>query len=236
MALFTEDSVKACIRVRDGKRVFYQSDGDRLTPSAREWLAREGVEVIRGAMEVPAVYETLFGAKLQEKPEHMTHLYGNTLVFKNHPRIEFRGEIDMLESEILLAQRAALQDGYTQLVQDLDETLQFVRNLIRADVLGEPVGEFKLLGLDAAALREQSHNPQKYYGQSHFMPAYTDGDALLALNKVRTAVRRTERAAYRAFCDADGAVIREDIILALNRLSSLYWILEIKTKAGIYRA
>ena len=41
MALFTESSVRACIRVKDGRRVFYLGPGDRLTPSARERLRQE---------------------------------------------------------------------------------------------------------------------------------------------------------------------------------------------------
>ncbi len=232
MALFTESGVRACVRVRDGRRVFYQGPDDRLTPSAREWLAREGIEIVRGEQRPPEVYETLFGATLAEKPEHMTHLRGNLLVFKDHPRIELRGQIDALEAAILLAQLEARRGGREDLVGQLEEILGFVRDLIRADVLGEPVGEFRLLGLTPDELREQSHYPQKYFGQSHFMPSVDDGAVLLALNQVRTAVRTTERAAYRAFRDENGAVSRGDIILALNRLSSLLWIMEIKLKAG----
>ena len=107
MALFTESSVRACIRVRDGRRVFYLGPDDRLTPSARAWLQRENVEIVHGEQKPPKVYETLFGGTLTEKPEHMTHLHGNVLVFKDHPRIAFRGMIDLLEAEILLAQRTA---------------------------------------------------------------------------------------------------------------------------------
>ena len=44
MALFTESSVRACIRVKDGRRVFYLGPGDRLTPSAREWLRQERID------------------------------------------------------------------------------------------------------------------------------------------------------------------------------------------------
>ena len=86
--------------------------------------------------------------------------------------------------------------------------------------------------MDAQALREHSHHPEKYYGQPHFMPSYTDGPTLLQLNRVRTLVRQTELACYRAFSDRDGAVTREDMILALNRLSSLCWILMIRCKAN----
>lgn len=231
MALFTEQSVRACIRVKDGRRVFYLGPDDRLTPSAQDWLQREKIELIHGEQKPPKVYETLFGGTLTEKPEHMTHLRGNVLVFKDHPRIAFRGMIDLLEAEILLAQRTAHQEGFSRLSEELEEILTFVRNLIRADVLGEPVGEFRLLGLTPGELREQSHYPQKYFGQSHFMPSYHDPAALLAVNKVRTVVRQTELAAYRAFRDENGAVTRNDILLALNRLSSLCWILEIRLKA-----
>ena len=53
-------------------------------------------------------------------------------------------------------------------------------------------------------------------------------------NKLRTVVRQTELAAYAAFRDADGNVTRGDMILGLNRLSSLMWIFMIKLKAGRY--
>ena len=84
-------------------------------------------------------------------------------------------------------------------------------------------------------LREYSHYPEKHFGQPHFLACYTDGPALLAVNKLRTVVRQTELAAYAAFRDPDGNVTRSDMILGLNRLSSLMWIMMIKWKAGQYR-
>ena len=228
--LHTEETVRAGIRVKDGARVYYLSEGDRLTPSARDWLNREGVRILSAKDALPKLYTTPFGGTLTEKPEHMTHLCGNVLVPKSHPRIAFRGMIDALEAEILLCQSTA--EKHAELVSALQEMLDFVRSLIRADVLGEPVQEIRLCGLDAEALRERSHHPEKYYGQPHFMPAYTDGMSLLQLNRVRTLVRQTELACYRAFADRDGTVRREDMILALNRLSSLCWILMIRIKAG----
>ena len=162
----------------------------------------------------------------------MTHLKGNILVRKDHPRIAFRGMIDALEGELMLAQQASHE--YPALVKELGEALALVRRLIRCDVLDEPVGELRLCGYDAGQLREYSHYPDKYLGQPHFLPAYTDGPALLAVNKVRTLVRQTELSAYAAFKDVEGNVTRGDIILALNRLSSLMWIMMIKLKAGQY--
>lgn len=210
----------------------------KLTPGARDWLAAHKIQAVfpqgRDDPAAPhsAKYRTLFGATLNEKPEHMTHLKGNILVRKDHPRIAFRGMIDALEGEIMLAQQAS--QAYPALVKELEEALALVRRLIRCDVLDEPVGELRLCGYNAGQLREYSHYPDKYLGQPHFLPAYTDGPALLAVNKVRTLVRQTELSAYAAYKDVEGNVTRGDIILALNRLSSLMWIMMIKLKAGQY--
>ena len=47
-------------------------------------------------------YET--NAFYYEKPEHMTQLFGNRLVCKDHPRILFRGKLDALQADVVLAQ------------------------------------------------------------------------------------------------------------------------------------
>ena len=207
MALFTESSVRACIRVKDGRRVFYLGPGDRLTPSAREWLRQERIEIVQGEQPKPKTYETLFGGTLTEKPEQHDPSAGqHSGVQGPSPRIEFRGQIDLLEAELLLAQRTAMADGREDMADHLQEILDFVRSLIRADVLDEPVQPLHILGLTVEELRERSHAPQKYYGQSHFMPSRHDAPTLLAINKVRTVIRQVERAAYRAFRDENGAV------------------------------
>ena len=240
MALLTEQDVRAMSNNGTRGPVVVKRD-QVLTPGARDYLRDHRVEVVYpqgggGEGEPPsrAKYQTLFGAGLSEKPEHMTHLKGNILVFKDHPRIAFRGWIDALEAEITLAQRAAAGEGCRALAEELEEVLGFVRRYIRFDVLDEPVGEIRLCGYGPEELREYSHYPEKYLGQPHFMPHYTDSPAILAVNKVRTVVRRTELAAYAAFRDADGGVKRPDMILGLNRLSSLMWIMMIKLKAGKY--
>ena len=171
---------------------------------------------------------------VRKKPEHMTHLNHNTLVRKDHPRIRFRGMIDRIEAEILVCQHHAVQCGHVQLTMDLQEMLEFVRNLIPCDVLGKSVEEIHLCGYSADELREHSHYPDKYYGQPHFMAAVTDDPAVLYVNRLRTVVRQAELTGYEAFKNYDGSVKRPDIILAMNRLSSLCWIMMIKLKAGKY--
>ena len=228
---YTEENVRAGLRVKDGKRVFYLREEDKLTPAAKEWLRQEQIEVLPAASAAVGEYVTPDGAVFSRKPEHMTHLRENILVPKNHPRIRFRGMVDTLEAELLWAGSLAVRAGEARLAAELREVLQFVRELIPCDVLEKPVGDFRLCGLDAAQLREHSHFPQKYYGQPHFLPSDGDDPLLLALNRVRTVVRQAELAAYDAFHPTEYHKGREDILLALNRLSSLLWVLMIRKKS-----
>ena len=234
MALYTEEAVRASLRNRDGRRVFYLGPRDRLTDAARDYLKAQNIPVLPAAEAKPQAYRTLFGALLTEKPEHMTHLDAQTLVPKDHPQIVFRGKIDSLEGVILLAQFQTAEAGFSRLCRELGEVLDYIRKIIRCDVLGEALPPPELCGLTADELRAQSHDPQKYYNQPHFMPAYTDGQPLLSLNRVRTSLREAELACYGAFRDREGLPTREDLVLGLNRLSSLLWILMIRVKAGYY--
>lgn len=225
--LYTEDMVRMNIRNREGKRVFYLGKGDTLTPSARDWLGRERIQILSAETAKPVEYLLLGGGALKEKPEHMTHLNGNVLVPKTHPRIRFRGAMDSLEAELLLCQ---LECGKWR--TELGEILGLARLLIRWEVMDEPVVEGKLCGLTEQEQRLRSHRPQDFYGQAHFMPEASDGAAILHLNRCRTAARAAELAAAAAFTDADGNCRRVDILRALNRMSSMIYILMIREKAG----
>jgi ethanolamine utilization cobalamin adenosyltransferase len=97
-------------------------------------------------------------------------------------------------------------------------------------VLGEPVPEQKLCGLPEAEIRQRSHVPQEYYGQPHFMPAASDGMVIARLNRARCAAREAELRAVAAFTDRDGVPTRVDILQALNRMSSMLYILMIRLK------
>ena len=121
--LYDVEAVRANIRNREGKRVFYLGKGDTLTPGARDWLNRERIAVLPGEAAKQATFRLLNGAVLTEKPEQMTHLNGDVLVLKTHPRIRFRGAMDSLEAELLLC--ALHCDG--QLRKDLQEILNLAR-------------------------------------------------------------------------------------------------------------
>ena len=130
--LYTERQVRDNIRNREGRRVFFLGKGDALTPGARDFLNRERIEIRPAEGAKIEIYRLLNGAILQEKPEHMTHLHSNVLVVKTHPRIAFRGAIDTLEAELILAQLAV-----PEMASQLGEVLKLAREILRYDVLEE---------------------------------------------------------------------------------------------------
>ena len=224
--LYNEEAVRANIRNRDGKRVYFLGKGDQLTSGARDFLSRERIEILPAEQAKLERFRLLNGGWLEEKPEHMTHLYGDVLVPKDHPRILFRGKMDTLEAELILCQLA--DKG---LVSPVGEILALARQIIRCEVLNEPLHWDKLCGLTEAEQRRRSHFPQDYYGQPHFMPSAEDGLMIARLNRARCAAREAELAAVTAFSDREGNLTRTDIPQALNRMSSMLYIFMIKSKA-----
>ncbi|MCL2195871.1 MAG: hypothetical protein FWB76_07980, partial [Oscillospiraceae bacterium] len=92
----------------------------------------------------------------------------------------------------------------------LQECFGLAQAIMAAEVKEQPLPPPALLGLDSAALRAQSHQ--------HYIAPHSDMPALcLALNVVRTQVRETELAAC--------AIARDDLIEALNRMSSAVYLL-----------
>ena len=174
------------------------------------------------------------GGRFDEKPEHMTQLSGNRLVAKDHARIRFRGLLDSYQSAILVLQEKVFSSGNSGLCDDLGDLLEISRQVMRGDVMDERLGEALALGLTDAELRERSHHPKKYFGVGHVMADFTMGETVLALNRLRSRVREVEVAAVTAF-RRDFEITRTDIIQALNRSSSAFYIMMIKENAGLYR-
>lgn len=226
--LYTEETVKDNIRNKDGKRVFYLGKGDTLTPGGRDWLRQQRIEILNADMAKPSEYRLLNGGVVKEKYEHMTHLNSQILVCKTHPRIIFRGSMDNLEAQIILAQGNCDR----KIASMLSEVLSLAREIIRCDVLETPLERERLCGMTEAEIRERSHRPQDFYKQPHFMPEYTDGEAVTYLNIARCAARDAEIKAVAAFSDREGNPVRIDILKALNRMSSMLYILMIMVKSG----
>lgn len=236
--------------VRDKRiKIEYESDGhndmntDKTTQKnpenidfreQRKVVFRERVSKDEDGTEEKYKYVTIFGTKLNYKPEHMTHLRGATLVFKDHKQIIFRGKMDTLESKILEAQIHCQQNGKQKLVDDLQELLIFVRLITRAEVLDTKLDEMNLLGLGEQQIREMSHYPKKYFNIGHEFPDYRMGDLVVYVNSIRAFVREVEISAYTAFKNEYGEVSRNDIIQALNRISSVCWIIMFKIRIGDY--
>ena len=224
--LYNQENVRDNLRNRDGKRVFYLAKGDQLTSGARDFLSRERIEILPAEQARQDRYALLCGGYLEEKPEHMTHLDAQTLVPKNHPRIQFRGKMDTLEAELILCQLTA-----AHLITPVGEILALARRLIRCDVLNEPVPAEKLCGLTEDEQRKRSHFPQDYYSQPHFMPGVADGEVIARLNRARCLAREAELAAVTAFSDREGNPTRPDILRSLNRMSSMLYLLMIQEKS-----
>ncbi|MCL2494832.1 MAG: ATP-binding protein [Oscillospiraceae bacterium] len=190
--------------------------GTALTPLAREYIAAHGLAIT----ECPSA-----NAEGMEKPEHMTHLNASALVPKTHPRIHLRGKLDSLEALLLQMQALALERGRGETAGALGEVHDLAQRVLAAEVKGEPLGPFTLLGLDSAALRAASHDPMGCAGlDAHPAPHVGMERLCLALNFLRTQVRETELAAAQAFCLPDGTVERPDLLEALNRMSSAVYL------------
>lgn len=238
--------------------VYYIPEGKILSPAAREYLNQQQIEIdfernkpqtveseggseaaenVNAEKPSPVAkyvdYET--GAGYVEKPEHMTQLFGNQLVDKNHPRIKYRGKLDRIQAETVYIQAMlkSLNEGES-ILEDLDDILDTLRELMKCEVLDEPFTKETIIGLNHAELREKSHFPMKYFKiKQMLLPEYSMGTAYSLLNMLRTGIRQTEVLAVDAF-RVGRKLERADIIEELNRLSSALHIMMCKYLAGEY--
>lgn len=258
MKVLTEIDLRNDLKKMGNLTTYKVPLGTILTPAARSFLAENKIDIVfsndedtdlqgetkdSGKTAASAADVSpkkpryiLLGTEIgsDKKPEAYTHLYANYLVPKSHPRIKLRGKIDSLQAHIIVAQAKAKQLKLENVVKDLDELLYFARNLLRAEVLSEPVEEFTFFGLTSQEIREISHNPKKKLGTSHILPSYEMGEMMAYLNLIRTQVRETELAAVEAFFDPTDGLKREDIMTALNRMSSAVYVMMCRLKAGKY--
>lgn len=254
MKVLTELELRNELRKMGPVRRFVVPPGTIITPAARSYLNENKIELVYGEPETTSPpeekvskeeaefksvakkkFELLCaGVGLEDKPEHFTHLSGNKLVPKTHPRIKLRGKIDSLEAQIIMAQTQIAKIGFSQIVSQLEEVLTVVRNILRAEVLNEPLKEFELFGLSWSDIREISHHPKKFIGVDHVMPSWDMGEVMAYLNLIRTQIRECEIAACEAFYDEHEGMEREDIIKAFNRLSSALYVMMCWLRAGRY--
>ncbi len=246
------------LELRDSEpEVYYIPEGKILSPAAREYLQMRKIAISKdkppvieeeappaeageaGKPKLPPMAKYIdeaTGAFFTEKPEHMTHLFGNVLVNKNDSRILFRGKLDSLQAAIVLAQATLAEEGGSiKLIDDLGDILGVLREMMRCDVLGEPFKNERIIGLNHAELRERSHDPMKFFNiQQMTLPDYKMGKHYAMLNQLRAQVRETEVAANMAFLDGRKCA-RPDIVEELNRMSSALHIMMCMYLGGVYK-
>ena len=234
---------------RTQEKCYTVAPGTYVTPAAQDFIREHQIQlhfaapVSQKTMSVTPIpvqngkarfVDYVTGAALDCKPEHMTHLRGNLLVNKKHPRIAFRGRLDTLMARIISVQAFAFEEGKEKLSEELEELLGYLRLILAAEVKDEPLAPMNLLGMDSAQIRRVSHHVKEHIGIDHPIPNYKMGKLCAALNELRTQVRETELYAVNAF-DSESPDARNDIIEGLNRLSSCVYILFCRMAAGYYK-
>ncbi|MEA3544026.1 MAG: phosphate propanoyltransferase [Thermodesulfobacteriota bacterium] len=217
---------------------FHLQKGQILTPAGTQFLSDRQVKVLSGEDStaedndsVQRYVAVADGTTYAVKPEHLTQLTGNQLVPKDHPQIVFRGWLDQLQAEILLLQKQVTRSGDLSLSQTLGELLDRIRAILRAEVVDEPLDSCDFLGFNEAEIRDRSHYPQKYFGLEHLELSTEMDSIVLSLNRLRTLVRSAELSAVAAF-SGTGDVERNDIVQALNRLSSVIYVMMLTVTQG----
>lgn len=197
--------------------------GCALTPAARQYLTE--LRLFDSEWDQRPRQQAAQTAR--PKPEHMTHLNARELVSKEHPRIVLRGKLDSLESEILVLMTTCREDFRPC----LGDALALTRRILAADVKEAPLPPWRLDGMEPEEIHRQSHHPEQFGFQGHILPAPEQGLLAAQLNRLRTLTRETELAAVAAYRRADG-VRHEDCVLALNRLSSYFYVLQLRAARG----
>lgn len=238
--ILTESELRARWH-RDKPSVVTVPAGSVLTPSARDFLSEHNIQLcIESGVAVDTGKNAMATArpaaqssrKNAAKPEHMTHLFGQQLVAKTHPVIAWRGQMDLFDCALVETQVRLAASGEDELVKSLEEILRFAQRMMAAQVRQEPFQFTELCGWTAEQIHDMSHYPDRYFGIPHTAMDYRDGPVVARLNFLRAKVREVELAAGRAFIDENGKCKRPDIVQALNRLSSLLYVLLCRERAG----
>lgn len=254
MRVITEYDLKGELKNKKVDKIFI-GENDRLTVSAREFLAARDIAVeIKGTVSEKkddscdntgansepqrseAKYEDYYtGSVYYEKPENMTHLMGNLLVEKDNPRIQFRGKMDRLQADIVLAQTLSEKEGNHNLTEDLQDVLVACYKIMESDVSDKDMEQFDIIGLNHEEIREHSHHPMKYYKiKQLLLPHYSMGNMYAHLNCLRAEIREAEIYAIRAFKEGKKNS-KMDIVQTLNRLSSVMHIIQCRYLADYYK-
>lgn len=251
MAVLTEHAVR--IKVKDSNlEEFVVDKGVIITPSARQYLTDKNIKLVVRENNQPKEesktvskeddkkilpkFKAIEGGYFETKPEFRTSLYGNQLVFKDHPVIELRGKFDSIQAKTLSVQILANNLGEKKVVQDLQEILDYERKLMVSEIMKEELKEIKIMGHTFDEIKAMSHNPKKFFGIDHiWYPNYKHGELFAGMNEIRCGIREVEVTAMKAFKNQYGQVDRVDIMRGINKLSSFIYVIMCKYISGQYK-
>ncbi len=170
------------------------------------------------------------------KPESMTQLFNNTLVYKDNPRIILRGKLDSFQAELIhcIFQCRTLYQISSDLLLQLRELLDYSRNILKHEVLNTVLPNQNLLSWTYDEIRLRSHNPLEFYKleQMVLIDDSFQGSVIL-LNLLRAKIREIELIAVQAFKD-DTQNTHTSLIMGLNRMSSCFHILMYQEMAFLF--
>ena len=223
------------------------SEKDILTPSARECLSAKKIKFeeekniqeeikIETTVEKVPVYKYkcyLTEASFEKKPEYMTQIFGNYLVVKNHKRIILRGKFDSLQAETVKYWKKYQKNK--KLESDFSQAYRYVRDLFISEMTDAEFIDRDVLGHDVDSLKDITHNTMKYYKTGHLFEINAEyNEDVIDINCLRALSRECEVAAVDAFYK-DGKAEKVDILKALNRLSSIFYLMMLKANNGDYK-
>ena len=133
------------------------------------------VEPIAPAGGAPRYVIEATGEAVEEKPEEMTHLRGNRLVSKTHPRILFRGKVDSLMAAFLSAEVTAAEENRRNVLEGLEELLGLPPGAPGRGGEGGAPGGDPPSGAGQRRHPPGVHHVQKEIGIPHPIPSYTMG-------------------------------------------------------------
>lgn len=258
MKIITETALRDRYK-NDRFETFVLNEGEKLTPAAAQFLTdrrirvqnkgqslnqfnkkignvkKEKIDINHAILPKEGFLYLPSGRHVMEKPENCTHLRGKILVSKNHPIIKFRGQLDLLEANFIPCINLANSSGYHEVADELNLIFLYLQEIMRSEVRDTPLPFIDFKGWTDDEVREYSHHPEKYFGVKHALPDPKHGMLYGEVNKLRAMVRQLEIAAVEAFYnESEDQCERLDIILALNRLSSLIYIIICKLIGGHY--
>ena len=157
---------------------------------------------------------------MKDVSETQTCLYKEQTVRKDHPRIAFRGGLDTLLAQTVCCQLAIRRAGHSDVEKQLDVMAAVIRALLCAEYSGQSFDIESFDAVDWEGMHSASHHPMAHFGIPHPIMDAVLGEGVAVLNLLRTRIRDCERLAVTAF-DAG----REDMVHALNRMSSFVYVL-----------